>query len=392
MLKGLFCHDGPVYLDDHGKVYDFTLTNQVLSRYFTLASEFTIIIRTQAIKDNKPDLMSQISLENIQWVGVPNLFSIKGQVFEKIEAKSIIEKNVKQADVVVARLPSIAGTYAVKYAKKYNKPYMVELVGCPWDALWNHSLKGKLIAPFMFLATKQAVQYSQYALYVTNEFLQRRYPCKGKTMGCSDVAIPPLDERVLEKRLTKIGHLSVKQPLVLGTVAAVNVHYKGQQYVIEAISRLNKQGYNFEYQLVGGGDHSFLKSVAVRQGVSDKVKFLGSMSQEKVFEYIDHIDVYVQPSKQEGLPRALVEAMSRGCPAVGSTAGGIPELLTKEFIFRSGDVNELCALLRKLDKKTLLEGSKRSFQKAKEYDKNVLDQRRTAFYKEFAGSSGLRND
>ena len=43
--------------------------------------------------------------------------------------------------------------------------------------------------------------------------------------------------------------------IVIGTAAAVNVKYRGQQYVIEALGELKKQGItNYEYHLVGGGE------------------------------------------------------------------------------------------------------------------------------------------
>jgi glycosyltransferase involved in cell wall biosynthesis len=222
-----------------------------------------------------------------------------------------------------------------------------------------------------------------YAVYVTNKFLQRRYPCKGKTLGCSDVALPPLSESILERRLNKIKQMTENRPIVLGTTAAVNVRYKGQEYVIKAISKLNKEGYNFEYHLVGGGDNSYLRSVAEKYNVVDKVKFLGSLPHDKVFEYLDDIDIYIQPSKQEGLPRALVEAMSRGCPVLGSKTGGIPELLNDKFIFRKGSVEDIVTLIKKMNQEKMKEEAIRSFQKAKEYDSSVLDKKRMEFYQDF---------
>lgn len=260
-------------------------------------------------------------------------------------------------------------------------------MGCPWDALWNHSFKGKLAAPYMWYLTRKAVNDAPYVLYVTNEFLQRRYPANGRYIGCSDVSLPFLDEKVLKNRLNRIEHMNGNKPVVIGTIGAANVRYKGQQYVIKAIYRLNKQGYDFRYQVVGGGDRSFLMSLSEKYGISDKVQFLGSMPHEKVFEYLDNIDLYIQPSKQEGLPRALVEAMSRGCPAIGSNTGGIPELLNKELTFKKGSVKELCNLLKRINKEEMLKEAKRNFEKAKEYSEDLLERSRTAFYKEFVGIS-----
>ena len=46
-----------------------------------------------------------------------------------------------------------------------------------------------------------------------------------------------------------------------------------------------------------------------------------------VTEQLDAADVFVLPSRQEGLPRAMIEAMARSLPCVGSDVGGISELI-----------------------------------------------------------------
>src|SRR5690606_9772698 len=104
-----------------------------------------------------------------------------------------------------------------------------EMVGCPWDAYWNPSLKGKIVAPIMWMLTRYSVKQAPYTVYVTNEFLQRRYPSKGISMGCSDVALPVFDAGIIDKRLNKILNMKRDQPIILGTTAAVNVRYKGQE-------------------------------------------------------------------------------------------------------------------------------------------------------------------
>lgn len=71
-------------------------------------------------------------------------------------------------------------------------------------------------------------------------------------------------------------------------------------------------------------------------GVADRVVFKGQMKHQQVLEWIDSLDIYIQPSMQEGLPRALIEAMSRACPAIGSSTGGIPELLPSDAILKEG--------------------------------------------------------
>ena len=156
-----------------------------------------------------------------------------------------------------------------KVCKKYSKiSYRSSQLslGC----VWNHSWKGKLVAPFMWYVTKKMVKNAPYVLYVTNDFLQRRYPSTGRTINCSNVALPTLDESVLDARLQKIKQMTKNKPVVIGTTAAVDVRYKGQEYVIQAIAELNKQGYNYEYRLVGG-DKARLQSIAEKYGEQIKL-------------------------------------------------------------------------------------------------------------------------
>lgn len=286
-------------------------------------------------------------------------------------------------DFVVLRLPSIYGLLALKIAKKLGKPYLVELVGCPWDSLWNHSWKGKLVAPFMFLITKLAIKNSTDVLYVTNDFLQNRYPTSGNNIGCSDVSLPKIDKAILENRMKKIGEKFDDDPIIIGTIGALNQKYKGQEFVIKAISKLNKKGYNFEYHLVGSGNHKFLQSVAEKYDSIDKVRFFGQLPHDEIFNYLDNIDVYMQPSKTEGLPRALIEALSRGCPSLGSNKGGTPELLNENCIFQSTNIDEICELLKKVNKDFMGKEAVRSFNKAYEFEKSLLDKKRKTFYHSF---------
>ena len=100
---------------------------------------------------------------------------------------------------------------------------------------------------------KKSIKESKYVYYVTNKFLQKRYPTSGKTVSCSNVVLNYFDEKYLSNR--KIINKRIKdgkEPIVLGTAAAIDVRYKGQQYVIKAISELNKEGYSFVYKLAGG--------------------------------------------------------------------------------------------------------------------------------------------
>lgn len=300
---------------------------------------------------------------------------------KRIQIEKYIEKEVKQVDFVIAR-QSFFSAIAVKYAKKYGKPYVCEVVGSTWDANWNYSLKGKIVAPYFEIQAKHMIKNADYAIYVTQEFLQKEYPCKGKTMGISNVKIETVPETVLEQRLDRIRHADLKRP-VLCTVAAVDVKYKGQAYVIEAMAELKKKGISPIYYIVGAGNQERLKEIARRYGVEEDVLFFGSVKHAEVANILDSADIYIQPSLQEGLPRAMIEAMSRGLPAIGYRTAGIPELIESEYVCRRKSVQEICECIQRLqEREELLLQSRRNFEKAKEYQFEILNRNRENFIRQ----------
>src|SRR5690625_3990158 len=206
-MQVLFCHDGPLKVDVEGNFYGIAHSNEMFKRYCTLANRVSTVIRLRTFREGeKKNNYSKITLPSFKVYEIPNLNTAKGILFKKNKAREIIENAITDSDYVVARLPSISGFIAIDYAKKYNKPYITEVVACPWDAHWNHSFKGKLVALPMYLATKKRVKESKYVVYVTNKFLQKRYPTRGNSVNCSNVALPMIDENVLNNRIKKINN------------------------------------------------------------------------------------------------------------------------------------------------------------------------------------------
>lgn len=383
-MRALFCFDGPIFINKN-EYYSISLTDKVISRYQYLAEEITIAIRVKEIDyQNTINRYSKITLDNVNVRRIPNVSSIKGQMLDKQEAKKILYKEVSECELVIARIPSQIGIMAIDLARKLNKPYIIEVVTCPWDAYWNHSLKGKMIAPIMYQTTKKRVSDAKYVTYVSQRFLQERYPSNGEILSLSDVELGSLDENKLHNRIKKINEKSFDQPITLGTVASVEVSYKGQHYVMQAISKLKKNGYNFIYYLVGGGNQKKLKKIAEKYDVLDNVEFIGPLAHEKIFEFMEQIDIYIQPSDAESHGRVIVEAMTTACPIIGSSTGGIPELVSDRFVFRRKNVEDLTEKLISMDKMAMLEEAKRNFEKAKEFEESVLDQKREKFYSKFA--------
>lgn len=385
-MKAVFCYDGPLYKDKNGNYYDSILNDQMFERYFKVADQLELVIRTRDVNE-KTGLkkMGKISNPNIHVTECPNLSSVNGLLGNQKKAKIIIENSIRQADLVFIRVPSVIGNLSIDIARKLKKKYLVEVVGCPWDAYWNYSLKGKIVAPFATYIMKKRVKNAPFVLYVTNKFLQGRYPTKGRQINCSNVELAEADNEILAARIEKINNYSSTSVYKIGTAAGLDVLYKGQQYIIQAIAELKKKGItNIEYELIGGGTGSYLKKLARELDVEDQVKILGQMPHDEVFSWLDGLDIYAQPSRQEGLPRSVIEAMSRALPCIGARTAGIPELLNGECIFSnsSREISEICLILSNMvhSSNKMKKYAEENFVESKKYARKTLVNRRTHFF------------
>lgn len=384
MRKVLFVHNGPLYRADDGRIFGTHYSDAIKQRYLHLGDHVTFLMR-EARLSGDPARYSLITEDRFSFVSSPDLMSPSKRIVNHRAAMRIIKREVSAADILVARIPSLTARLAVAYAKELGKPYITECVACNWDALWNHHWKAKLAAPWYYLAQKLAMRDSTHAIYVTEEFLQARYPTRGKTVAISDVDIAAPIRGTIDRRLNHIAAFDrLKRPLRLVTAANVAVPYKGQGDVIRVLKSLAKGGIDAEYHLIGDGDQIHLRALAKELGVEARVIFHGALEHRQVFALLDEMDIYIQPSRQEGLPRAMIEAMSRGLPCAGARTGGIPELIPAERIFSPGDLGRITEILAALaDKDTQAEQARQNFERATAYSRDNLNTKRAAFYEKF---------
>ena len=85
---------------------------------------------------------------------------------------------------------------------------------------------------------------------------------------------------------------------------------------------------NIKLQILGGGqEEKKLKELAKELKVEDIVQFIGYVEPEKVYDYLAGADIFVRPSRTEGLGSSFLEAMGAGLPVIGAPVGGIPDFL-----------------------------------------------------------------
>jgi glycosyltransferase involved in cell wall biosynthesis len=128
--------------------------------------------------------------------------------------------------------------------------------------------------------------------------------------------------------------------------------WKGVHDLVRALAILKNSGVDFECWHIGGGpEERRIRALASRLRVDDVFLMRGALTQEETRAHYGQADIFVLPSRIEGLPIALMEAMACGLPAVATRVYGVPELLDEGkngLLVPSGNPTALAEALRVL--------------------------------------------
>nr|WP_319395763.1 glycosyltransferase [uncultured Desulfobacter sp.] len=104
---------------------------------------------------------------------------------------------------------------------------------------------------------------------------------------------------------------------------------KGFDVLITALHLLAGKQRMFKCLIAGDGpERASLSALRDNLGLIDQVVFLGYV--REIAPFMKNGDLLVLPSRHEGLPLSLLEAMASGLPVIASAVGGIPDLLTPD--------------------------------------------------------------
>lgn len=370
-MKLLFIHD-TYYTRKDREVYAHGAFPASLwvERYQPHFSDITVMGRDKAgVVEGLP----KSSAEGVKFILAENINHPCKRIFAAAPVKHMIREQIDKVDVLIIRGPSELGLIAANYARKTGKPYAVELSGCGFDNLWYHgSLIAKLYAPLKYVRVRKMTKKAVGVLYVTQGFLQNRYPTRGFQENASNVDI------ITQKRTAPKN-----AKFIIGLMGNYNNKLKGLDVAIKALGLIKKKLPDLELRILGMGDPQKWQVLIKAQGLEGHVIFDSALRYPKdVMDWLDRLDLYIQPSRHEGLPRSLIEAMSRGLPALASDVGGIPELLEPAYLHRRGDYKRLAGqIIDMMDAKKRDAAGKQNFETSKDYAQSALKPRHDAFYK-----------
>lgn len=103
---------------------------------------------------------------------------------------------------------------------------------------------------------------------------------------------------------------------------------KGAALLINAFSRIQTTGADFQLLLIGDGpDRELLYSLVEQLHLKDKITFMGAIEHSDISTWIGGSDIVCLPSFNEGVPNIILESLACGRPVVATNVGGIPEVV-----------------------------------------------------------------
>jgi glycosyltransferase involved in cell wall biosynthesis len=135
--------------------------------------------------------------------------------------------------------------------------------------------------------------------------------------------------------------------------------YKGFHYLLDSLAMLVERGVDVTLDLAGDGpQRAYLEDKADDLGIRERVNFHGYLGRDRLVELYRKADVFALPSivmgnygRQDVIPNVLAEAMAVGVPVIGSSIGGVPELIDdgeNGLLVRERDARGLADALEKL--------------------------------------------
>src|SRR6185437_13143700 len=232
------------------------------------------------------------------------------------------------------------GVAAVRLAREFNLPVTVTARGTDLNLIPEFPAPRKMILD----AASKADGMITVCQALKDTLIE---------MGVADERVTVLRNGVDLDLFRPIDRAAARSALGLSrrTLASVGllIDRKGHHHIIRALKDLPDN----DLLIAGDGpDRRALERLVVEEGVADRVRFLGSVDQNRLREIYNAVDALVLASSREGWANVLLESMACGTPVVASAVWGTPEVVARP---------EAGVLMPSLDPQGVAEGVRRLF-------------------------------
>ncbi|MFH1170789.1 MAG: glycosyltransferase family 4 protein [Candidatus Vogelbacteria bacterium] len=239
--------------------------------------------------------------------------------------RQAVRQHQKQPyDLVWAIMANQAGMAGALFKRRFpTVPLLLTLQ--EGDDLNSLAYRLRLLLPRFFKVFRRADHIQVISNYLGA--WARRMGAK-----CPITVVPngvDLDKFKLQATRLDVGQASYKlqaNPVIIHTGRLVKKN--GIDILVESLKFLPN---NVRLQILGDGEEKGkLKLKAKSYHLEARIEFFGHVPPNEVSNYLARADVFVRPSRSEGLGNSFLEAMAAGVPVVGTPVGGIPDFLYGE--------------------------------------------------------------
>jgi glycosyltransferase involved in cell wall biosynthesis len=250
---------------------------------------------------------------------------------------SLIPQPKPGATLAFFGVPCGAVSFLIKIL--YRVPYIVSLRGgdVPGFRPYDFSTYHKLIAPLLRIIWKQASAIIANSNGLRD--LARQFDSR------FEISIIP---NGVDLELYKTEQRDWKSPHLLS--AGRIVHQKGLDLAMHALAELKHL--SWQWTIAGDGPQlAVLQTLARELHIEDRITFAGWQTREQIIGQYRQANTFLFPSRHEGMPNAVLEAMASGLPVIASRIAGSEELVVNGetgYLFPYEDVTSLRNSLQNL--------------------------------------------
>lgn len=299
----------------------------------SLTAETTLLLPLKRGGARNPEYGTVTVPPGVRIVGLPHWSSARMLVrrIHRVAPATVMifARYLRRSDLVGAVAPSAVGTILITLARLWRRPVFLLVRGEKQRTI-RWILGARQARPYvaalklMESAVRHWIRAGVPAFVAGHELVERYaspqarvydlYPALSRDFPIATIPRTASHADGLEHRLVTVARLSGE---------------KGIDDLLRAVALLGEQGLAVRVEILGDGPlRAELEALAESLGVADRVNFAGFVPHgPQLISALDDSDAFVLPSRSEGLPHSVVEAMARGLPVVATAVGGLPAFL-----------------------------------------------------------------